>query len=408
MTNPTVRDFVFAQSSSDGTTLPSVTVPATVQDGDYGLYVVTINSAATLTTPSGFTENHTDNTNSNDYLHLCDGPLNASDAGRVLTGTLSAAGGGVVSLIVIAGSNKAIDAFATPNIESANDTAVTIPGLTPVANDCLRLYIDSYSPSAINTAASVSTPTGYTEIIDATATGSAAGTRRLGHAIGYQALTGQAGVAQGSASATANIAMHEICYSLTIAPTPNISVAAGVASATGTAEFDTTAVSVDLELVADNPILAVGVAGDASVALLVNADVAAGSGAAYDATVPTAPQLLAFAEVAAAVGAALDAVVVIFVPEIPVLYRFTSPVQSYIERPLQVPGDPNPGPAVQRVIGLTVMRVAGVWKTRPPADVSEELAADRLYYGGHVYTIDAAAAAELDAAGYGANLVRIQ
>jgi hypothetical protein len=70
--------------------------------------------------------------------------------------------------------------------------------------------------------------------------------------------------------------------------------------------------------------------------------------------------------------------------------------------------DPFPAEKpVPRMVGLTVFRVAGVWWAKAwPADC-ELAAADRVYAGGHVHTVDQAGHDELIPAGFGAYLTPI-
>lgn len=53
---------------------------------------------------------------------------------------------------------------------------------------------------------------------------------------------------------------------------------------------------------------------------------------------------------------------------------------------------------------MTVLKENGVWSSVQNPDANRLAAAERVFLGGHIYTVDAALAAELTAAGYGANL----
>lgn len=445
-----------------GATLDSVSSPAIViassaggnwatapQAGDYALLFVTVNLTSTITPPSGWSLFAADNTNSNDFLYVFEKTLVSGDIGATVQVTSSIAASMTATVEVYSGSNNAVDAF-TSAIKSVNSTTVTIPDITPVADNCMRVYVVSSSPSATATPVGISTPTNFTEDADNTTSGTT-NTRRLGHAVGHKTanIVSGAGVAQGALSATSVTSTHEICYSLTIAPATGVTVPAGLASGTGAAQdpapavtatpsaaagsgdaqdpgagvavpaglasgtgdatFDTTAQTVDLELVADNPVFGTGVALDpAGILLVINAEVAAGSGAAFDGFIPPQPLLNVLAELAAAAGSALDAFVDIFIPPLPALFRFDSPTQTLIERPFGGSLGFPTGPAVERVVGLTVLRVGGVWKASSATSFADEAAADRFFLGGHYYVLDEDAANELIAAGFGANLTRIQ
>lgn len=89
------------------------------------------------------------------------------------------------------------------------------------------------------------------------------------------------------------------------------------------------------------------------------------------------------------------------------LFRFESPTQSFTTMPFDVDGGRPRGPRMTVVRGLTVLRIDGVWSASLSTSAAEEAAADRLYYGGHVYTVDQQAAAELVAAGFGSQVTPI-
>lgn len=86
-------------------------------------------------------------------------------------------------------------------------------------------------------------------------------------------------------------------------------------------------------------------------------------------------------------------------------YRFVSPTTAQNDQPFRTLEDPYPrGKAVPRVIGLTVFRLAGVWRATLAPTAGQLSGADRVYAGGHVHTVDQAAADELVAAGFGSGL----
>lgn len=202
--------------------------------------------------------------------------------------------------------------------------------------------------------------------------------------------------------------------------TPSTRIGAVEAVGVGSAPFDFSTNTLDLTLISDAPIEAAGAAYPATFLLGATAPAAEGTGAAPDPTVaiagPTLAEaaeatgdvpdavllLLLFGEAAEGIGAALDATV-----SIPTaLYRFVSPTRTVKDHPFAGMG-PGRGMAVDRVIGLTVLRVDGVWRVEPATSAAEEAAADRVYHGGHVHTVDQAEADELVAAGFGAYLTAL-
>jgi hypothetical protein len=83
-------------------------------------------------------------------------------------------------------------------------------------------------------------------------------------------------------------------------------------------------------------------------------------------------------------------------------YTFTPPTTD--ETPM---GD---GPLFSRyklARGITVLRTAGTYSSYRYPSVDEIDAAQEVYLGGHIYTVDATTAAALTSAGYAANLVVI-
>lgn|GEM_PF-4483210 len=183
--------------------------------------------------------------------------------------------------------------------------------------------------------------------------------------------------------------------------TVQTTVNAGSGDGTGAALFDPTGGGVDLELISDNPVTVTGAAFDATVTTTGQAlaEATTGLGEAYDSSIA----LLLGAEVAAGEGGAFDAVIQV---EEGALYRFTGPTRTVVERPFAEPGA-SWGPRVERVVGLTVLRVGGVWRAASSTTAAEEAAADRLFHGGHIHTVDQITHDELAAAGYGAYLTPI-
>lgn len=93
----------------------------------------------------------------------------------------------------------------------------------------------------------------------------------------------------------------------TVSTSSTVNAAADVASAVGSAPFDTTGGTVSLDLIADNPIDITGAALDAAVTVMANAGVTAASGQALDATVTTTATGSAPADVAVGSATAVDA-----------------------------------------------------------------------------------------------------
>jgi len=84
-------------------------------------------------------------------------------------------------------------------------------------------------------------------------------------------------------------------------------------------------------------------------------------------------------------------------------WLFRGPAVRLVETPFAEPGGVT-GPRMPRDVGLTVYRLAGLWRQAQYVSVSDAAASDRLYPGGRVHTVAQAAADELTAAGYGAYL----
>ena len=130
---------------------------------------------------------------------------------------------------------------------------------------------------------------------------------------------------------------------------------------------------------------------DPSIALTFSADIALGTGAAYDATVLIATDTRVSAEVATAIGAAFDATVVV-----------TMPVQLVFRGPTRTESWPiAPGARLARKVTVhqTLYRVNGIWRIGENLSYVELTGADRIYQGGFEFTLTEDQANELIGAG---------
>jgi hypothetical protein len=84
------------------------------------------------------------------------------------------------------------------------------------------------------------------------------------------------------------------------------------------------------------------------------------------------------------------------------MYRFTTPTVE--ETPA------GGGPLFSRMTlnqGISVLRTQGVYSSYRYPSLTEVLAAEEVYLGGHIYEVDDEAAVRLTSAGYGEYLEEI-
>lgn len=204
-------------TSANATTTPAITVPAGAQAGDYAHFVLTFNVTSTITPPTGWTVTPmVSSINNNNYLYVYEKTLTGGDLGGSLASTSSVSGVSAASCVVYSGA-AGLDATSAVGNNASFGTAVTVPAVTPVAGDCLQLYVVSAAGGTASTAVAESTPTGFTEDVDNSTSGPA-GVFWRGHAVGHAQLAGQAGVAQSALSVTASQTVRYVAYAFTLAP----------------------------------------------------------------------------------------------------------------------------------------------------------------------------------------------
>jgi hypothetical protein len=211
ITNPTI--FSSATNSGTGTT-PGITLPSlAVGDGIYLL--LHVSGSVTLSTPpSGWT--------------LVDGPRQAGSnttQGWLYKKTaVSGDSGASVSMVISASTRWQVLAFVVRSgtldqvsygVGASTLTTVNnIPAFTPIADDCLAVVLmDMASGSGVGNMATTP-PTGYTEVVDVSTT---SGSLDSCVYLATKQLTGQAGTAQGTTTATTNVNHRSNAWVVTFA-----------------------------------------------------------------------------------------------------------------------------------------------------------------------------------------------
>lgn len=223
-------------TGNSGTTQPA-SIPVTFPTGAAAGHVAVLQlhtptGVATVTDPSGWTV-HVNGDGGNTKLGLWSKTLDATD---ITNGglTLTRSAGSSNSWICETYSGCAgPDALSAQQATTTGTTSVTIPAVTPVANDTRRLAIVAARVVTAATNATHTAPASWTSVgesIDAHATNQ----RRLSFVDRIQ-LTGQAGVAQATATATTDQSVTYQSYSLTLAPSAAPLAVAGAASTTSSA-----------------------------------------------------------------------------------------------------------------------------------------------------------------------------
>lgn len=137
--------------------------------------------------------------------------LTAADSGTTVTCTALSGRMTIAGVVVRGGVHEQVSAVKT----TATGASPADLGITPIAPDCLRLFFLSFDPPS-GTLSTVTPPTGFTEEIEREATAST--TFKLGAYVASKALSGQAGVPQGAATATMTNGVNANSYAVTIAP----------------------------------------------------------------------------------------------------------------------------------------------------------------------------------------------
>lgn len=237
MSNPTV----VAQATLNGnSTTPNITLPAGIQSGDKIVLLIHDGGNVTLTdtglTSAGFA--------------LRDGPRQAGSntaQGWIYDKTASGSESGTnVACSISASLRWVVMAFVVRNgtfdqityaVAASTLTTTNIRGAyTPVANDCLALFIMGMTSTSGVGSMTTTPPTGYTEVVDFSTT---TGSLDVGSYLASKQLTGQAGVSQtaDTTSCTTNVNHRATGWGMTFAPVPS-----------PTAAFTSTPVGLDVNV----------------------------------------------------------------------------------------------------------------------------------------------------------------
>ena len=233
-------------SGSASNSTVTVTLPAGIADGDVGFLAITGNSGTTVPSvnpPTGWVAASTASISSTTVLttRLYTRTMVAADSSTVVSPTLSAAARWGAGVVVLRGVMPPLDALNAPAATTADSTTLTVPAVTPVANDCYRLVIAGIrQATSVSAPSTVAPPAGWTEHVDTMGTNTA--NPNTGVWIAGIPMAGQAAVAQATTSATLSLTGRHATYSLTVAPiTARIALSgSGTLTATGVPAFTAT------------------------------------------------------------------------------------------------------------------------------------------------------------------------
>jgi hypothetical protein len=212
--NPT---YVGSNGNTGSTGTTSVTFPVGTAAGHFALLACDTGAGtATLSGPptNGWTEIANSDAQSNHKIAIWYKTLDSTD---ISTGSVSVTRSvsALQSLGIIVFSGAKYDGISSVG-NSASSASVVIPTITPTAADCIRVGIMGVRPATANVTVNETTPpSGWTARVHSIDSGS--GNRRLTQ-IDTIALTGQAGVSQGTATSTIDQTSSYGAYSVTIAP----------------------------------------------------------------------------------------------------------------------------------------------------------------------------------------------
>lgn len=222
MTTPTPGTPFSNTSGTSSVSTLGATLP-TVIDGDVAVFMCTSTRGAgawTGNAPSGWTllaggSAGDTSASATNTTQVWGKRLTAADSGTTVTVNASLSG-----LITIGG--EVFHSGVFEQISAVNKTTTAAnpvdAGITPIADDCLRVIISGYVPATgvsttLTPPASPGTWTEQLEIEDTAST-----TFRPGVYIATTPLTGQHGSAQGAATITASTKPNANTYAFTIAP----------------------------------------------------------------------------------------------------------------------------------------------------------------------------------------------
>jgi hypothetical protein len=195
----------------------SVTFPVGTAAGHFALLACDTGAGtATLSGPpaAGWTEIANSDAQSNHKIAIWYKTLTSGD---ISTGSVSVTRSvsALQSLGILIYSGAQYDNISSVG-NSSSSASVVFPAITPVASNCLRVGIAGVRPATANvTVNETSPPAGWTAIVHSIDAGS--GNRRLTQMDTIQ-LSGQAGVSQGTATATMDQTSSYGAYSVTLAP----------------------------------------------------------------------------------------------------------------------------------------------------------------------------------------------
>lgn len=229
MATVTVRGYV-SNVSTVSSAAATLVLPAGLVDGDTATVMVTLMAAAgTTVTMTGWTTQAGPVTiNNAEVTYVFTKTVAAADSGTTVTATLSGTTGwSMVGLV----TDGPFDAIAAATNTTLSGTA-TIPAYTPVAADCLAVFLVGRKAASTDTTGG--TPgTGWTRQVDTQATSSAIGGAHAEAIIDSRQLVGQAGSTQGASTAAWNSTARSAQWVVTIAPRASSTVpGAGTVAAT--------------------------------------------------------------------------------------------------------------------------------------------------------------------------------
>lgn len=148
-------------------------------------------------------------------------PVGSADSGAVITGKLSVSQKWDIGIFVVTGDE---DHAPVLNQVTSLSGSLTVPAITPVANDCTDVIIAGLIGGSGTGAISVTPPGGFSEVLDdSTATG---GNEAATYAA-WRTLSGQAGVSQGTTTLSVTPNVRAYVFRLTVKPAPTASANAG-------------------------------------------------------------------------------------------------------------------------------------------------------------------------------------
>jgi len=213
MATVTVRGVTTANTGTINATSLAITLP-TCSAGDLlHVYLANNLSTASPSTPSGWTLQDSNNVRTDNYGYLFTKTASSSDSGVIVTFAFGAA---TASAAVAIASLATADAEAKAS-KSTDGTTLTLPAITPVADDCIEVGFISNCWRAGTDTSGISAPSGWTERADTTSSLTSGNNIEVG--LYTIQLVGQAGTAQATADANVPGNSHSgLMFAVTSAP----------------------------------------------------------------------------------------------------------------------------------------------------------------------------------------------